>query len=456
MRGVYSKGFHFYRSKFTSARFLFISFNFMFSIFFVQAFSVPDIFYNKNPCDCDVTDKCDEYCCCDPDCTEDAINNFTQRFCLKQSIEPMTLISCDNKGQISKSNKLDSITIADKVCYIYKRTLTDSDKIINYNANEVGLPNYVDFVPSPRIPGEVILDSLSNRFFQENITSKPMYVPYGVSSYLCNSMILVLKDKEYNTKCTYPSTEAINTIVGQEVYTGSETTGNLLIKITGENKTVVLDATSPNLSFSLSTTNTDTNGDEILTTTKGGYASGLNLVGVNSSQALKFFTFDGEKVGFGTNVSVFAATNINKTSGDYFEDLNLSTSYGPVDSQGAVESIPIPPFSLVSGDRPKSVIYTLMFKKFGYVDMFYYKFIGIDLQIVNSSSDYHTIRLHQIELSDSGTSEEEPQVGSAYSVSIYDITSFMFKDSSDTETTLGIITFCFIIVLIWLDALFVD
>lgn len=438
----------------------------MLSIFIARTLSIPSIFYNENPCDCDVTDKCDEYCCCDKDCTDEAISNFSQHFCLQQSIEPMTLITCDNYDQLSKSNKVGTIQINNKTCYSFRRKLTDADKITNYEASEVGLSSFVDYIPQAQIPDDIVLDSSTNDFFQEDINSKPMYFPVGVDSLLCNAMIMVMKDKEYNSKCTFPENKAINEIVGETVYSHlatddqSKNAGMLTLNISGDSADATL-TSDTNLSFEITTVSTDSSGNEALTTTKGGYDFGLNLVGVyqsDNAQNFTYFTFGSKKVGFSTSLTFFADPANAISDEDYFDaDLNLSTTYGPLDTEdGTVDILKMPNFTLAAGSSAKSIIYTLMYKKFGYTNMFYYKFIGVDMQILNSSKDFHTIELLQLELSDSGTSEEEPQVDNSMSISLKQIFGFMFQDASDSETTTGIVVIAFIVILIWLDALFVD
>ena len=459
---------------------------------------VPDEFYTTDPCDCDVTNMCDEYCCCDLDCSAEAISNFSLRFCLPTSKDPITTVICDPTGEIKRTNKVNVTTSNGYTCYSYTKSLGNSDRITNYESADLSNLNFSTTIPTPTLPATSTSYLTMTSQSGTTTDSIPIYWPIAVSSEYCNSYVLLMRDQTYSTSCQFASPDATTPtnadILGTILSGNDTTTAGVGATLTLTSTGVSINATSDSIftiqpetattaaaaatasflefdspSFIRSARQTALDPDQA-SSTKGGYQFGVSLVSLTldattNTQTRSYFQFGPNltNIEFGTDSSfVVDNTTLTGTNADlstYIPVKTIASTYGPLGTETTItENVTLTTTIADDLSTPKRIIYTLLYKKFGYYSSFYYKIIGSNLQVLNASQNvnYHTIEFKQLEISDDATTQQPPSTLGLASARFSQITDFMFMSGSNSVETTAIICVVIIIILIWLDSLFID
>jgi hypothetical protein len=459
----------------------------MFSFLFIQQTKsgIAEEFSSTMPCDCDITDKCDQFCCCDKDCNSSAIESFKERFCIPQSPISTVKITCDTKNRIYNSKYVGSFVVNDEIkCYYVEKELSDKDKIKNYNAQELGLNDFKEYLPSALLPESE--GTSTTEFPLLNDTAG--YVPFGIGSRSCNSLYLVRKGFEYDSYCYLnpdivptpaPGIYEFKNFFPEYVWANNASSqslgGGKHIAITTDEATkeIKIQARTIDGNCPVGFKYTGMSDAESVPTSGAGYTSGLDLVSVIDIGTIPryiYLEFAGQRIPFQGNTKFFLAVGNTTSSAKLFakhdtygieitdpDYPNIFPSFAnfPLGLTSRYMNFKIPNFTIEASDDAKHIIYTFMYKKFGYKTAFYYKFVGVNMDIVEEPSKmYHTIEIKQVELNDDGTSTFERETNELSTISLSSITDFMFKSITDITKTTGIIAIVILIVLIWMDSLF--
>lgn len=446
--------------------------------------SVADEFSNTMPCDCDLTDKCDPYCCCDKDCNSSTISSFKEHFCIPQSPVSTMKITCDTNNRISNSKYVDSFIVNDKIkCYYVEKNLGEKDKIKNYDAQELGLENFEDYLPTSNLPGE----NASNSTDYPPLKGVNGYTAFGIGSRSCNSLYLVREGVEYDSEC-YMNPELI---LSGSIYNFAKVfpsysfdSSSQAVSGNGKKVTITTDAITKEVTISntpisgrgkASFKYTGMSDPDVVPTDGSGYISGLDIVSVIDTDKVPryiYLEFSGQRVPFQGNLKQLITVGTEVNSDDLFKkhdyigrEMDVGTGVYPnvfpsfanfpLGLTSRYFNYKIPSFTISSTDDAKHVIYTFLYKKFGYKTAFYYKFVGVNMDIVNESSMlYHTIEIKQVEVNDDGTSTFQRESNELYTISLSSISDFMFASIKDVTKTAAVIALVILIVLIWMDSLF--
>lgn len=442
----------------------------MFLLFPLRCLSVD--YTNTSPCDCDVTDKCDLYCCCDKDCNETSIAHFKEQFCLQESVVPTKNVVCDAKGRISKSNKIETYLLNDEItCYSVNVSLNDKSVIENYSPSDLGTDSFAQYLPTVDLPQTSdISDNAEYPAFKNESDAGLLYVPFGVGSVSCNTFILIRNNTDYNTTCRLLASEIKNSnslfeyskVLSSQFcdYTNipdCSSFGGLLLTI-GSNgitgKSIQQESTV-NFVF------TSQSDPEDVSTKGSGYISGLDIASVThldlENPYYKYFKFNGYNVKFGGTNTAYYSTSSTLDSKNIFLYDNIFPTYASFPASGVSKyaGITLPSFSIPADSSAKTVIYTMMYKRYGYKTAFYYRFVNVTMNIVETPENlYHTVELRQVELSDDLSEPLETLDSTPYSPKFSQIFAFLFNDTTQDVRTIGVISLFIIIILVWLDAIF--
>ena len=445
--------------------------------------SIADEFSNTKPCDCDLTNKCDPYCCCDKDCNSSTISSFKEHFCIPQSPVSTMKITCDTKNRISNSKYVDSFVVNDKIkCYYVEKDLGEKDKIKNYDAQELGLENFEDFLPTSNLPVENALNSSE----YPPLKGVYGYTAFGIGSRSCNSLYLVRKGVEYDTECymnpkliessgLYDFSKVFPSYVFEDASPTSAGGKKVTITTNTGTKDITIESIGQSGKGRTSFKYTGMSDADTVPTEGSGYISGLDIVSVidtDKAPRYIYLEFAGQRVPFQGNLKQLVTVGKAVKSEDLFKkhdhfgnEMDVGTndypnvfpSFAnfPLGLTSRYFNYKIPSFTITEDDDAKHVIYTFLYKKFSYKTAFYYKFVGVNMDIVNETSMlYHTVEIKQVELNDDGSSTFEREANELNTISLSSITDFMFTSIKDVTKTAGIIALVILIVLIWMDSLF--
>ncbi|OHS95237.1 hypothetical protein TRFO_02214 [Tritrichomonas foetus] len=170
-------------------------------------------FTNVNSCVCAIKqNQCNPYCCCDPNCPSTL--NFS--FCLPESLGSAK-ISCDPSFRIDKPNiaAINQIEINNVTCYVVDGEDTGST-IINFPPQDFGLDNFsqITDIPvnttrfDPNVTEYQVGDYLLLSPFETTV-GKITYLPVGVGSSTCNTMVPFRFGVNYpNYTCRVPKVDS--------------------------------------------------------------------------------------------------------------------------------------------------------------------------------------------------------------------------------------------------------
>ncbi|EAX88927.1 hypothetical protein TVAG_533940 [Trichomonas vaginalis G3] len=420
----------------------------------------------QEPCDCDITDQCDLYCCCDLDCNSSSIARFRSTFCLTESVGNVYSMTCDTNNIVKHSRGIQTQTIDNQKCYYIKNNFSTKDEITNYDASYFGISSFADNTYIPTLPYQAQIKFYETDPWMRSSTSEDiLYAPIGVNSIYCNALYGVRNVElgySYDTSCIYDSvilsdnnfTPLLPAKFCEGTNCTDKTTG---IKLTiGKSGFNITNASAQNqfILYMAPKQTVDT-----YTEAGNGYGSGKSLVSLtnNTEPAFADFLFNGQTVPFVSNVTQFFDVSNSSTVpsfSDIFPYPDLYPTYGEIDSTFENTSFTFPEYGALNASSIH--IYTILYKKYDNQLAYYYKIVGVDYQnITNSNLDYATIKINQIEVNDNNETLD-PIVDTRYSVSISNIFSFMLSDRSDIISTTSIILIAIITILVWLDYLFYE
>jgi len=418
--------------------------------FIVSAVSVTESqFINSDPCDCDVSDKCDAYCYCDPDCNDTQKTAFT--FHLPQSAIPIKKIACDTNEYLkgAQSQYIDSTiqSVYGNKCYSSNIELTDEDKIVSYTNEQLGITNLASYANTYSIP---TTPSSSSQYYLFN--NSVLMIPYGVSSSLCNSYIPMWKSLPFKSKC-FPRHSKL---VSGPLYDFSFLFPNLCnpdVNIESRfcSSLFGLIINYPSSSTFLFSSNNSRvanrfeakfNIPKYAATPGNGYQSGFNLLALSSMQ-YQYLTFNGIEIPFGGTQEFIVD---NTTS--WFNYYNLAPAYGdPFIPMNAGFTLTLP--NKTDLTEPKKIIISLAYKKFGFVTKPMNIFVNTHIQELPTKETYSTVIIKQVELTEDGTSILASRTEEQYSAKASMIFGFMFDSSEYALNTITIIALACFAVVIW-------
>ncbi|EAY08815.1 hypothetical protein TVAG_213240 [Trichomonas vaginalis G3] len=442
-----------------------------FPLFLAFGLTASNTTYAESVCDCDVTDKCDLYCCCDRDCDSASIDKFKEQFCIPESKNPLKKIVCDSNNRIAKSHKIDTFILNDEItCYYVDVPLDSRNKIENYSPEDLGTDSFAQFLPTVELPNSSsISDNSDYPPYKNESTSNLLYSPFGVGSLSCNSFILVRENTDYNTTCVLLESEIANgplmnfgNVLSNQfcAYTGLQDCSSVAgVFLTIGSTGITGSATTSTATVDFVYTS-QADAEEVAT--KGsGYISGLYLSSATrldlETPIYKYFKFNGYNVKFGGINTAYYNTSNSLHSSDIFLYTNIFPTYASFPASGVSKyaAIEMPELNISAGESGKTVIYSLLFKKYGYKTAFYYRFVNVTMQILDTPENlYHTVQLRQIELSDDADSELEVLDSTPYTPKFSNIFQFLFDNTEEVVRTIGIISLFIIIILVWLDTIF--
>lgn len=401
-------------------------------------------FLNERPCDCDVTDQCDMFCCCDTDCNSTTLESFKDIFCIPESKNPQFKIACNVANRIKRTNNIDTFYVNNIECY--NVSITAGDEIKQFELTDLGV-NISDSISAPYAPTIDITDRmiLSNGTVAYNDTL--WYIPFGLGSVYCNARILVRSGMEQiSSLCLLDSsTLSSNTLNYSKIFGSPFDT-----YITLSTNSIDFLINSTTLTTRASTSNTlhvkmtGSYYDQSIPALAHGYTSGLPLVlnnATTTSVETNAFYFNDQIVYFGQSYSV--VTNSR--------NISMNTSFCPTfgcsnsDEYHLNNTVP----DNITGNF--NAIFTLMFMKNGTSSNYTYIFVGVDSYYSPSTQAYNQFDLKQIELNNAGTEPAEQEASEPFSISFSDIFSFLFTSEERIIETLAILGAAVMAILAWME-----
>ena len=416
----------------------------IFSFFLYLIYSLSeDPFLNKNPCDCDITDLCDPYCYCDPNCNSTQKDSFL--FHIPESIISTKRISCDSNGYIKSSQDIYKNSKIEQIygqnCYSLDIDITDNDKIISYTENDLSITSYSDISQVYSSPSTPLTNSpyvfLNNSIF---------LIPFGFSSSLCNSYIPIYDNVPLQIKC-FPRESLINSSLNYNIRPILPTfcDGNYAnfgcSRLIGYNYNKNISGYFLSSNPIVNQFSFTQNDITIVNTNGNGYFSGLYLTTLSEVGSTKYLTFNGYKIPFGSNMEFIINSNNQN-----FNYNKLLISYGLFSND--IITLDLPNISNIT--IPSKIILTLAYKKFGYITKPLNLFVSINTDIYNHNKDYSILEIKQIELNENGNSIIPYRISNQYSASISMIFNFMFENTEDTTKTVGLLIIFSFLIIVWI------
>lgn len=431
-------------------------------LFFSPTVFARDSDYNiQYPCDCDISDKCDLYCCCDLDCNSSSITKFNSQFCIPESQESVYSIRCDTNNVIKSTRGITTRTINNINCYYVKKNFTSRDEITNYAASYFGLSSYTEYAQPPTVPylAEIKFYE-TDPFMRPNTSVDILYAPIGINSIYCNALYAVRNSElgfSYNTSCVYDSL-----IVSNNDFT-SLLPARFCNSTDCQNKTTGMKLTVTQQGFNISNASVANQFEFYLPSITAapsiqevgnGYGSGKPIIAFLNETEGTFteFLFNGESVTLCANVTTFFDVSSAPNFSSIFPYPTIYPTYGNINGQKESTNFTLPEFGELN--ESSIHIYTILYKKYGNALAYYYKIVGVTYtNLTDTNNNYAIIKINQMEVSD--TDEYVPPTEQTlYSATLSNIYSFMFVEASQVITTTSILLVIIVSIIVWLDYLF--